>query len=71
MTKITESQRVEKLNNLSPALNSGGKKCYRPILFYKYFNTERKNMITMRMPSTDTAHISWEKIFQKWIGNNM
>ena len=70
MTKITESQRVEKLNNLSPALTVVVKSvidqyCSTNIL------TERKNMITMRMPSTDTAHISWEKIFQKWIGNNM
>lgn len=70
MTKITESQRVEKLNNLSPALTVVVKSvidqyCSTNILI------ERKNMITMRMPSTDTAHISWEKIFQKWIGNNM
>lgn len=70
MTKITELQRVEKLNNLSPALTVVVKSvidqyCSTNILI------ERKNMITMRMPSTDTAHISWEKIFQKWIGNNM
>ena len=70
MTKITESQRVEKLNNLSPALTVVVKSvidqyCSTNILI------ERKNMITMWMPSTDTAHISWEKIFQKWIGNNM